>query len=303
MDKKYPWLNDLSSMAGKITFDYPLAKLTRFRVGGPADIFFEPATKQELVQFLQSCPQDVPITILGLGSNLLIRDGGIRGAVISLKHKNFCHIEYDNDHIIAGCGISDLRVAKFAAKQGLKGFSFLSGIPGGLGGALRMNAGAFGMEMCDIFVSATAIDRLGNMHQFSKEDMGFAYRHIDIPSDYIFIETCLHAVGTADPEELKQEIQSIQEQRDGAQPKGALTGGSTFANPKPHSAWKLIDQAGMRGYRIGGAQVSEMHTNFLINTGDATAKDLETLGELVREKVKQTSGIELRWEICRIGQA
>ncbi len=302
MSKKYPWIDTLPSLSGKINFDYPLAKRTRFRVGGPADIFFEPFDRQDLITFLKHCPASTPITILGLGSNLLIRDGGIRGVVISLKHKNFCQIKHMGDQLIIGCGMSDLRVAKFAAKQGLKGFSFLSGIPGGIGGALRMNAGAFGMEICDIFVSATAIDHLGNIHHLDKKAMGFAYRHTDVPRNYIFLETCLQAIGTASPEELAQEIQTIQDQRDDAQPKGVFTGGSTFANPKPHSAWKLIDQAGMRGYRLGGAQVSKMHTNFLINTGNATAKDLEALGELVRKKVKHTSGIELRWEICRIGE-
>ncbi len=301
MNKQYPWIDTLT-ISGKITFNYSLAKLTRFRTGGPADVFFEPSDMQDLITFLKHCPKDIPITILGLGSNLLIRDGGIRGVVIALKHKNFCQIKCCDDQLTVGCGTSDLRIAKFAAKQGLKGFSFLSGIPGGLGGALRMNAGAFGMEICDIFASATAVDRMGNIHHLDKDAMGFAYRHIDIPKDYIFLEASLKATGTADPEELMQEIQSIQNQRDNAQPKGVLTGGSTFANPKPHSAWKLIDQAGMRGFRLGGAQVSEMHTNFLINTGNATASDIESLGELVREKVKQTSGIELRWEICRIGE-
>ncbi len=302
MPQNQLWVKNLPNLSGKIRYNYPLAKRTRFRVGGPADIFFEPNDLADLTLFLQHCPADVPVTILGLGSNLLIRDGGIRGVVISLNSKAFTRIARQDDILTIGAGTSDLRVASFAAQQGLQGFSFLSGIPGAIGGALRMNAGAFGTEICDIFHSARALDRAGNLHHFDHTQMGFAYRHIDVPNSYIFIDAQLKALAHAPVEELQQEITNIQQQRDDAQPKGVLTGGSTFANPKPHSAWKLIDDAGMRGYIIGGAQVSEKHTNFLVNTGNATAKDLEDLGELVRQKVKETSGIELRWEICRIGE-
>lgn len=291
----------LVELRGKYKFDAPLAKHTWFKVGGTADILFDPKDETELQYFLRHCPADIPITILGLGSNMLIRDGGIRGVVIRLRGK-FSYIGHHGNIITAGTGTSDIRIAKYAANIGLSGFSFLAGIPGNLGGALRMNAGAFGNEVQDIFISAQAIDRGGWIHEISFENMGFAYRHTEIPDDWIFLSASMKAIGTDLSENLNQQIKDIQQKREGTQPKAVLTGGSTFANPEGYKAWQLIDQAGFRGYRLGGAQVSEKHCNFLINTGNATAKDIEDLGELVRQKVKEQSGIELRWEIRRIGE-
>lgn len=291
----------LSELKGKYKPNAPLAKLTWFKVGGAADILFEPKDVSDLQYFLQNCPMNMPLTIIGLGSNLLIRDGGIRGVVIRLKGNGFSYIEHEGDVITAGAGTPDIRIAKYAAKLGMGGFSFLSGIPGNLGGALRMNAGAFGGEIKDIFISAKAIDRQGNIHKLSFQDMGFSYRHCDIPPDWIFLQASFKSLGEQEPATLEGQIEEIRQKRDDAQPKGVYTGGSTFANPPGHSAWKLIDEAGLRGYKIGDAQVSEKHCNFLLNLGHATAKDIEDLGEYVRAKVKENSGIELRWEIRRLG--
>lgn len=291
----------LSELRGKYKFNAPLAKHTWFKVGGTADVLFDPKDETELQYFLRNCPTNIPITILGLGSNMLIRDGGIRGVVIRLRGK-FSYIEHHGDIIAAGAGTSDIRIAKYAANIGLSGFSFLAGIPGNLGGALRMNAGAFGNEVQDIFISAQAIDRGGWIHEISFENMGFAYRHTDIPDDWIFLSASMKAIGNDTIENLNLEIKDIQQKREDSQPKAALTGGSTFANPPGHKAWQLIDKAGLRGYRLGGAQVSEKHCNFLLNNGNATAKDIEDLGELIRRKVLEQSGVELRWEIRRIGE-
>lgn len=291
----------LGLLKGKYKFDAPLAKHTWFQVGGTADVLFDPKDETELQYFLKNCPPEIPITILGLGSNMLIRDGGIRGIVLRLRGK-FSYIKHHADIITAGAGTSDLRIAKYAANIGLSGFSFLAGIPGNLGGALRMNAGAFGNEVQDIFTSAQAIDRNGWIHEISFENMGFAYRHTEIPDDWIFLSASMKAIGADLSENLNLQIKDIQQKREDTQPKAVLTGGSTFANPEGYKAWQLIDQAGFRGYRLGGAQVSEKHCNFLLNNGNATAKDIEDLGELIRQKVKEQSGVELRWEIRRIGE-
>ncbi len=291
----------LTELKGKIRFNAPLAKLTWFNVGGSADVLFDPKDEADLQYFLRNCPEDIPLTIIGLGSNLLIRDGGIRGVVIRLRGK-FSYLEHFGNIITAGAGTSDLRIARYAAKNQLKGFSFMAGIPGNLGGALRMNAGAFGSEVQDIFISARVIDRHGWIHEISFENMGFSYRHTEIPEDWIFLSAVMKSVGIDTTENLNMEINDIRDKREDTQPKGVLTGGSTFANPQGHRAWELIDKAGLRGYKLGGAQVSEKHCNFLINMGAATAKDIEDLGEHIRAEVKKQWGVELRWEIRRIGE-
>ncbi|MFV0431823.1 MAG: UDP-N-acetylmuramate dehydrogenase [Alphaproteobacteria bacterium] len=293
--------DSLTELKGRYELNAPLARYTWLRVGGNADAFFRPKDEADLQYFLQNCPNDIPITILGLGSNVLIRDGGIRGIVIRLRGQ-FSYIEHHNDMIVAGAGTPDLRIAKYAAQLGLDGFAFLSGIPGNLGGALKMNAGAFGREIQDLFISARAIDRNGWVHEISFEHMGFSYRHTQIPNDWIFLSATMKASGRNSREDILAKIQKIQDTRDADQPKGARTAGSTFANPEGHKVWQLIDKVGMRGYKLGGAQVSEKHCNFLLNTGDATAKDIEDLGELIRQKVKNEFNIELRWEIRRIGE-
>ncbi len=293
--------NNLTDLRGKYKLNAPLGKLTWFNVGGSADALFDPKDEADLQYFLRNCPNEIPITIIGLGSNLLIRDGGVRGIVIRLRGK-FSYISHFGNIISAGAGTSDLRIARYAAKQQLKGFSFLAGIPGNLGGALRMNAGAFGSEMQDIFTSARAIDRHGWIHEILFENMGFSYRHTEIPADWIFLSASMQASGHHSTEVLMDEIREIQRIREDSQPKAVLTGGSTFANPEGYRAWELIDKAGLRGFKLGGAQVSEKHCNFLINTGHATAKDIEDLGEHIRAEVKKQSGIELHWEIQRIGK-
>ncbi len=295
------FFESLDKLGGKYKPNAPLAKLTWFKVGGNADILFEPKDVKDLQYFLKHYPSDMPLTLIGLGSNLLIRDGGIRGVVIRLKG-GFSYIHHEGHKLTAGAGTPDMRMAKYAAKYGMDGFSFLSGIPGNLGGALRMNAGAFGGEISDIFISAKAMDRKGKIHHLTSADMGFAYRHTSVPADWIFLEASFKSLGNLTPSLLESQIKDIRKKREESQPKGVYTGGSTFANPEGHKAWQLIDAAGLRGFKIGDAQVSEKHCNFLLNLGQASAKDIEDLGEHIRSKVKENSGIELRWEIRRMGE-
>ncbi len=291
-----------SNCRGKVKENAPLAKLTYFKVGGSAQYLFEPQDMDDLITFIKNKPKHINVMIMGLASNLLIRDGGIDGVVVRLK-KGFSNIEQITDDIIeVGAGCSDLKIAKYAAKNGMVGFSFLSGIPGSIGGALRMNAGAFGSEIKDILLSAKMLDENGNIIDMSLSEMGMEYRHCSVAKDYIFLSAKLKATGKAKTETLEAQINDIQSKRDDSQPKGAFTGGSTFANPEGYKAWQLIDSVGMRGYKIGGAMVSEKHCNFLINTGNATASDIENLGELIRQKVKEKHNIQLRWEIKRIGK-
>ncbi|WP_411576862.1 UDP-N-acetylmuramate dehydrogenase [Terasakiella sp. A23] len=292
-------LDRLPAVRGRISANAPLDKITWFRVGGPAEVMFRPADADDLAQFIQNKPDDVPVTFIGVGSNLLVRDGGIPGVVIRLG-RNFVSIEVEDNQIIAGAGALDGNVAKVALDNSLSGLEFLSGIPGTIGGALRMNAGAYGREMKDVLVEATAISPEGEIKTLSLEDMGYSYRHCDLSDDWTFLSARLNGL-LADKTDIAAEMQKIQDARGGSQPIRSRTGGSTFANPEGHSAWKLVDEAGCRGLKMGGAQVSEQHCNFLINTGDATAADLEGLGEEVRKRVKETSGVELRWEIKRIG--
>ncbi len=291
----------LPAVRGKLTAKAPLADSTWFRVGGPAEVLFKPADADDLAAFLASCPDDVPVTVLGVASNTLVRDGGVPGVVVRLGPE-FATIKADGLTLTAGAAAIDLNVARAAQAAGIGGLEFLSGIPGTLGGGLRMNAGAYGRELKDVVQTVTAVDRRGAVRTLTAGDMGFSYRHVDAPADLIFLgATLLGEPG--DPAAIKARMQEIQQKRGSSQPIREKTGGSTFANPEGHKAWQLIDAAGCRGLRIGGAMMSEQHCNFLINTGTATAADIEELGEEVRRRVKAHSGLELRWEIRRIGVA
>ncbi len=295
-----PLIDRLPKVRGKLREGAQLAKVTWFQVGGPADVMFRPADEADLADFLKGKPDDMPVTVIGVGSNLLVRDGGIRGVVIRLGRPFTDAVIKDGD-LHVGAGALDLNVAQVAQQSGIAGLEFLSGIPGTIGGALRMNAGAYGSEIKDVLISATAIDGKGIKHTVTPDEMGMSYRHCDLPEDWIFTSAILR--GTAgDPDEIAKRMDEIQQARAGSQPIKSRTGGSTFANPVPERAWEVIDAAGCRGLTIGGAQMSEQHCNFMINTGNATALDLEQLGDEVRKRVKEHSGVELRWEIRRIGE-
>ena len=293
---------DLTGVRGRLIRNAPLAPFTWFQVGGPADLLFQPADADDLALFLRNLAPDVPVTVVGVGSNLLVRDGGIAGVVIRLSAKGFGHIVKEAiDRVRAGAAALDKRVAAFALEQKLAGFAFYHGIPGTIGGGLRMNAGASGGETRDRLIKAYAIDRQGARRTFSNAEMGFSYRHTDLGDDVIFTEALFQ--GTIAPREtIQADMLAVEEHREAAQPIREKTGGSTFVNPPGARAWELIDKAGCRGLRIGGALVSEMHCNFLINTGSANATDLETLGETVRARVLADSGVRLDWEIKRIGR-
>ena len=295
-----PLIDRLPKVRGKLREGAQLAKVTWFQVGGPADVMFRPADEADLADFLKGKPDDMPVTVIGVGSNLLVRDGGIRGVVIRLGRPFTDAVVKDGD-LHVGAGALDLNVAQVAQQAGIAGLEFLSGIPGTIGGALRMNAGAYGSEIKDVLISATAIDSKGIKHTVTPDEMGMSYRHCDLSEDWIFTSAILR--GTAgDPDEIAKRMDEIQQARAGSQPIKSRTGGSTFANPVPERAWEVIDAAGCRGLTIGGAQMSEQHCNFMINTGNATALDLEQLGDEVRKRVKEHSGVELRWEIRRIGE-
>lgn len=291
----------LPAVRGRLSADAGLAEITWFRVGGPAEAMFRPADREDLITFLKAKPKDVPVTVLGVGSNTLVRDGGVPGVVIRLG-RGFVEIEAEGDEVEAGAGALDVNVAQTAQMHGVAGLEFLRGIPGTIGGGLRMNAGAYGTEFKDVLVWAEALDEQGNLHRLSPAEMKFGYRHCGVPEGWIFLKARLKGKA-GDPAAIKARMDEIQAAREGSQPIRARTGGSTFANPEGHKAWQLVDAAGCRGLVVGDAQVSEQHCNFLINRGNATAADLETLGETVRDKVKAQSGIELRWEIKRIGKA
>ncbi len=287
-------------LRGKLRSNEILGPITWFRVGGPAQLFYVAADEDDLAYFLQNIPADLPVTVLGLSSNVIIRDGGIPGVVIRLgRGFNFAKMEEGN-RIRVGTMMSDARLAQTAAKEGIGGLSFYRGIPGSIGGALRMNAGAHGGETKDFLIEARALDRSGKLHVFSNKDMGFSYRHCSVPTDYIFTEGLFEGTDS-DPETENAAMAEVVDYREEKQPIKSRTGGSTFKNPLPESSWKLIDAAGCRGLRVGGAHVSEKHCNFLINDDGATAADIEELGEAVRQKVKENSGIDLHWEIRRLG--
>lgn len=297
--RPHHWADALPAVRGRVTRNATLGGLTWFRVGGPAEVLFRPADAEDLADFLAALPAEVPVTVIGVGSNLLVRDGGVPGVVVRMAGP-FATIAVDGTTVTTGAGALDLTVAMTAMEAGIAGLEFLSGVPGSIGGALRMNAGAFGGEMKDVTVTAEAVDRQGRPHTLDLEQLRFGYRHCGVPEDFIFTRAVLRG-RPGEREAVAERMAEIRTAREASQPLHVRTGGSTFANPDGHKAWELIDRAGCRGLRVGGAQVSEKHCNFLINTGDATAADIETLGEEVRRRVRETSGVELRWEIRRIG--
>ena len=298
---------DLAALApdlrGRLVADAPLAPFTWFRVGGPADVLFSPADEDDLAYVLARLPSEVPVATIGLGSNLIIRDRGIRGVVIRVGGKAFGTIETSEEwRVIAGAAALDAQVARAASQAGIDGLAFLRGVPGSIGGALRMNAGAHGGETRDALIEARAVDRSGKVRAFTNAEMGFSYRHSDAPDDVIFTRATFQG-RPGEREAIQAEMERITLAREASQPIREKTGGSTFKNPPGAKAWQLIDAAGCRGLVVGAAQVSTMHCNFLINLGGASAADIEALGEEVRRRVKATSGVELEWEIKRVGEA
>ena len=290
----------MPELRGRLTANQRLAELTWFRVGGPAQMLFTPADEDDLAYFLARLPAELAVTVVGVGSNLIVRDGGLPGVVIRLAPRSFGEASAQDEVVSAGAAALDKRVAETAAAANLAGLEFFFGIPGTIGGALRMNAGANGAETKDVLIEASGVGRDGKKHVFSNAEMKFVYRASSVDASIIFTSARFQGK-PATPEAIRTRMNEVQAHREAAQPIREKTGGSTFKNPPGNSAWKLIDAAGCRGLRVGGAQVSEMHCNFLINTGEATASDIETLGEAVRSRVKENSGIELHWEIKRIG--
>ncbi|MFN4354823.1 UDP-N-acetylmuramate dehydrogenase [Parvibaculum sp.] len=292
-------IDRLPKIRGELVADAPLAPLTWFRAGGNAEVLFRPADADDLADFLAGTPEDVPVTVIGVGSNLLVREGGVTGVVIRLG-RGFMNISVEGTRLRAGTAALDVAVSRAAQEAGLAGLEFYRGIPGSIGGALRMNAGAYGGETKDVLVEAIAIDRKGKRHVLTNEDMKYRYRHSGAAEDLIFVEAVFRC-RPGDRDEILAKMNEITSSREATQPVRTRTGGSTFKNPEGYKSWQLIDAAGCRGLTRGGAQVSELHCNFLINTGDATATDLEELGEEVRRRVKEQSGVTLEWEIRRIG--
>jgi len=290
----------MPELRGRLLANESLAPLTWFRVGGPAQVLFTPADEDDLGYFLARLPLDVPVLCIGVGSNLIVRDGGLPGVVIRLSPRGFGAARVDGEVVHAGGAALDKRVAEAAAAAQLSGLEFYYGIPGSIGGALRMNAGANGRETKDVLIDATAFDRSGKRHDIDNGSMQFSYRATGADPSLIFTSARFRGVPST-PDAIRAKMNEVQAHREMAQPVREKTGGSTFKNPPGNSAWRLIDAAGCRGLKIGGAQVSEMHCNFLINTDNATAADIETLGETVRARVKAQSGVELQWEIKRIG--
>jgi len=293
-------IDRLGPVRGDLSADASLARYTWFKTGGPADVLFRPADKDDLAEFLTRLPRDVPLTLLGNASNLLVRDGGVEGVVIRLG-RGFSDISVDGEDVLAGAAAADLNVARKARDAGLAGLEFLAGVPGTIGGALVMNAGAYGAEIADIFVSATVLDRSGAARELDADAMSFSYRRSVLGADDIVTAARLRGVH-GDAASIAARMAEIQSEREASQPVRTLTGGSTFKNPGGHKAWELIDAAGCRGLRRGAAVVSEKHCNFLVNEGGATAADLEGLGEEVRRRVKDHSGVLLEWEVRRIGR-
>lgn len=291
-------IDRLPQVRGRLTENAPLASVTWFRVGGPAEVMFRPADRDDLAAFLAAKPADVPVTVVGLGSNLLIRDGGVPGVVIRLG-REFAGVEVEDDRVRAGSSAIDVNVAIAAREAAKTGLEFLSGIPGTIGGALRMNAGAYGGEMEDVVIDAEAVDGRGWFRRLASADFGFRYRHSSVPADCVFVSATL-SCRPGNRIEIAHRMAEIDAERKATQPR-TRTGGSTFKNPPDAKAWQLIDTAGCRGLTIGGAMVSPLHCNFLVNSGAATAADIENLGEEVRRRVHATSGIDLEWEIIRIG--
>jgi UDP-N-acetylmuramate dehydrogenase len=306
--------SDLPAIRGRYSENAPLGAVGWFRAGGTVDVLFRPADAEDLAAFLRACPPDLPVTVLGVLSNVIVRDGGVRGVVVRLGREFAGIAQGPQGRIEVGAAALDANVASFCAGQGVAGLSFLSGIPGTIGGALRMNAGAYGSDVKSCLESAQGVDRRGNLLTFTPAQMGLSYRHCAVPEDVIFTDAILRGNPGADPQSLEADIAAIRARREATQPIRERTGGSTFANPTPEAcaaaglpedtkAWQLIDRAGGRGLRVGGAVMSTKHCNFMINEGGATAADLETLGEEIRRRVRAESGVDLRWEIRRIGQA
>jgi UDP-N-acetylmuramate dehydrogenase len=294
-------LGEMTGIRGRIIPNAALAPFTWFRVGGPAELFFQPADPDDLALFMEKLDQKVPVTVVGVGSNLLVRDGGVAGVVIRLTAKGFGRVSLEpGNRIRAGAALPDKRLAAFALESGLAGFEFFHGIPGTIGGALRMNAGANGVETRERLIAAHAIERSGRRRVLMNAEMGFTYRHSAAPDDLTFTEAIFEGT-PADRDAIQAAMDEVEAHREKAQPIREKTGGSTFTNRSAEKAWQLIDEAGCRGLKIGDAMVSEMHCNFLINTGEATAHDLELLGETVRARVFEKSGVKLEWEIKRIG--
>jgi UDP-N-acetylmuramate dehydrogenase len=290
----------LPGLRGTLEANASMAPLSWFRTGGPAEALFTPADEDDLAYFLARLPGDIPVLVVGLGSNLLVRDGGVPGVVIRLG-KPFAEVSVEGgQRIRAGAGAPDVKVASTAAKAGIAGLTFFRGIPGSIGGALRMNGGAYGGETKDVLVEATGLTRTGERVTLANGDMGFTYRHSAVPDDVIFTQATFEG-RPGDPATIQAEMNAITEARSSTQPVNTRTGGSTFKNPPGHKAWQVIDAAGCRGLRVGAAQVSELHCNFLINHGGASAADIEALGEEVRRRVREHSGVELEWEIKRVG--
>jgi UDP-N-acetylmuramate dehydrogenase len=288
-------------LRGRLLPNQSLAELTWFRVGGPAQVLFMPEDQEDLAYLLAHLPGEIPVTVIGLGSNLIVRDGGVPGVTIRLG-RGFSDIQVEGQRVRAGAGVPDVKVSRAAQEAGLAGLAFFRGIPGAIGGALRMNGGAYGRETKDALIEARGVDRQGRVHVFTNGDLHYSYRHCGAPDDIIFTEA-VFAATPGDPAAIAVEMDKITESREATQPIKSRTGGSTFKNPPGHKAWQLIDAAGCRGLRIGDAQVSDLHCNFLINLGAASAADIETLGETVRQRVEESSGVALEWEIKRIGVA
>lgn len=292
----------MPELRGNLAANAPLKDMTWFRVGGVAQVLYRPADEADLAYFRAHLPAEVPVVVIGLASNLLVRDGGVPGVVIRMARGFSAVTTEDGARVRSGTAVPDVKVARTAAEAGIAGLAFYRGIPGSIGGALRMNAGAHGTETKDVLEAARAVDPQGRIHVLSLADMKFTYRHCGIPDDWIFTEALFRGV-PGDPAEIQKAMDEVAEYRETHQPTRERTGGSTFKNPTGHSAWKLIDAAGCRGFRVGGAMVSEKHCNFLINDAEATAEDIERLGETVRARVLAQSGVQLEWEIKRIGQA
>jgi UDP-N-acetylmuramate dehydrogenase len=292
---------DTTDLRGALLPGFALGETTWFRVGGAAELYFQPADEEDLSLFFERLPPEVPVTLVGLGSNLLVREGGVPGVTVRLSQKGFGGARpIGGERLEIGAATADKLVARAALDAGIAGFAFYFGIPGGIGGALRMNAGANGGETAARLVSVRAMNRKGEIVTFDRAAMDYGYRHSGAPDDLVFLSAVMQGE-PGDPEAIEAEMDRVVAHREAAQPIRSKTGGSTFKNPQGRSAWSLIDAAGCRGLAIGGARVSEMHCNFLINEGDATAHDIELLGETVRARVLANSGIRLEWEIKRLG--
>jgi len=291
-------INSMPKVRGELFSDVNISSSSWFKVGGPAELLYIPADELDLINFMTNLDPEIPIFVIGASSNILIRDGGIKGVVIKLGN-SFKGINLHNNKLSVGAYLNNMILAKYAHNNRLLGFDFLSGIPGTVGGSIKMNAGCYGMEMADIIIKIKVIDRLNGLSVISAKDLNMEYRKSTLPNDTVIISAYLKVNKEINNNAINHT--NIKEKRLKSQPINQLTGGSTFKNPPGYKAWKLIDKAGCRGLSIGGAKISDMHTNFIINYNNATAKDIETLGNIVRDKVYRNSGIKLDWEILKVG--